>query len=271
MGRPRELPSHDPLDRFELLHEVDLRVETPRRVDDQDVDPPGLRGLHGVEDNGRGVGPLLLLDDGDAHPLAPHLELLDGGGPEGIGGGERRAATPALELACDLSDRRGLPRAVHADDHDRVEAVLQDLQGRLALLEEEVDVAPHDLPQDVGTAQIGSLRDHLHLVDELRGEGRPHVGRIDVPPSSSKRSRSICFSPKSIFINIAPEPARLAEPFLQSLEEDPWFPNMIYSLLWMFISTIPVCRFIRIGAGFLSGPQNAPSYNDTSRGESFGD
>ena len=186
----------------------------------QDVDTPGLCGLHGVEDDGRGVGPHLLLDDGDAHPLAPHLELLDGGGPEGVCSGEHNLVTPGLEIVCDLPDRRGLPRAVHADDHDRVEAVLRDLQGRLALLENEVDVVPHDFPQDIGAAEIGSLRDHFHLVDQFRSKGRPHVGRDEHFLQLLEEVPVDLLLAEEHLVDIAHEALLgLAEPFLQPLEE----------------------------------------------------
>jgi len=40
-----------------------------------------------------------------------------------------------------------------------------------------VDVVAHDLAQHLGAAEVGPFRDPLHLLDQLRGEGGPHVGR----------------------------------------------------------------------------------------------
>ena len=55
----------------QLLHQVVLGVEPAGGVDDQDVDVAGVGGLHGVEDDGAGVGALLVGDDRDVRAARP--------------------------------------------------------------------------------------------------------------------------------------------------------------------------------------------------------
>ena len=54
----------------------------------------------------------------DADPLAPGLELVGGGGAEGVGGAEDDALAVADQHAGDLADRRRLAGAVDADHED---------------------------------------------------------------------------------------------------------------------------------------------------------
>jgi hypothetical protein len=47
---------------------------------------PGLGGLNGVVDHRSGIGAAVLSDHRDPVALAPDLQLLDGGGAEGVAG-----------------------------------------------------------------------------------------------------------------------------------------------------------------------------------------
>src|SRR6476660_4365469 len=49
-----------------------------------------------------------------ARALRPHLELLDGGGAEGVAGGQQHAAAFAGAAPRQLADGGGLARAVHS-------------------------------------------------------------------------------------------------------------------------------------------------------------
>jgi hypothetical protein len=57
-------------------------------VDEQHVDALLLRLRQRIEGKARRIGALRAGDDRRAGALAPHFELLDGGGAEGIAGGE---------------------------------------------------------------------------------------------------------------------------------------------------------------------------------------
>ena len=83
-----ELADH-PANLLQLFHQVVFGVQTTGGVGDQHVDATGLGGLHGVEDHRSRVGAGVLGDHRDLVALAPDLQLLDGGGAEGVTG--RRA------------------------------------------------------------------------------------------------------------------------------------------------------------------------------------
>ena len=57
-----------------------------------------------------------------AGALAPDLQLLDGGGAEGVAGGDHHLLAGGAELAGELADGGGLARAVDADDQHHLRA-----------------------------------------------------------------------------------------------------------------------------------------------------
>src|SRR3954471_6538840 len=109
----------DALDLAELVHEADLVVEASGGVDDDDVDLLLDARLDGVERHGSRVGAVLVgAHGGDADPGTPRLELVGGGGTEGVGGTEEHLAVLGHEDAGELSDGRRLAGAVDPDDED---------------------------------------------------------------------------------------------------------------------------------------------------------
>ena len=87
----------------ELLHEIVLGVQTPRRVHDQDVGLRGPGSLPGVKGHGRRVAALPLGDDPHPGALAPDLELFDGRGPKGVRRRHDDALPPLQELRGELA------------------------------------------------------------------------------------------------------------------------------------------------------------------------
>ena len=79
-----------------------------------------------VGDRGR-VGAVLAADEARAGTPGPDLELLLGGGAEGVGGAEGHLAAVLAQLLGELADRRRLAGAVDADDEDHRRA-LSDLE-----------------------------------------------------------------------------------------------------------------------------------------------
>ena len=74
-----------------------------------------LAAADGVVDDGSWVRPLALADQLDLGALGPDLQLLGGGGAEGIGGAEEDLLPLLLQLVGQLADRRRLADAVDAD------------------------------------------------------------------------------------------------------------------------------------------------------------
>src|SRR6185503_5449698 len=103
----------------QLVHQVGLRVQAARGVDDDHVGAALAPAGDGVEGHGAGIRALGPLDDVHAGALAPALELLDGGGAERVGGADHDPAVERLaQVPGELADRRRLARAVDADDED---------------------------------------------------------------------------------------------------------------------------------------------------------
>jgi len=94
----------------------------PGGVGDQHVGAARLRGLQRVVDHGGRVGARGLRNDRHAVAVAPDLQLLDGGGAEGVARGEHHLAALGRQAAGELADGGGLARAVHADHQDHVRA-----------------------------------------------------------------------------------------------------------------------------------------------------
>ena len=106
----------------ELLHEVDLGVETARGVGEHEVGTPRRGALHAIEDHRARVAALGSAHEVSTDSLGPLLELFGGGGTERVASGHHDRVT-VRDLACaDLADRRRLPHAVdaHEEPHARL-------------------------------------------------------------------------------------------------------------------------------------------------------
>src|SRR4051794_29650074 len=93
-----------------------LAMEAARGVDDDDIRLARARGGDRVEDDRARIGAGLLLDEVRAGALRPHTELLDGRRTKGVARSEHDLPALVGETTRQLSDRRGLARAVDADD-----------------------------------------------------------------------------------------------------------------------------------------------------------
>ncbi len=82
--------------------------------------PLGLRRTQCIEDHRAGIGARSLLHDCGAAALGPDVQLLGGGGAEGIAGGQHHLAAGLRQPQRQLADGGGLARSVHAHDHDHV-------------------------------------------------------------------------------------------------------------------------------------------------------
>ena len=71
----------------------------------------GRAALDRLEADARGVGPLLAAHDRGADALRPDLELLAGGGAEGVARAEQDRVAGRLELRRELADGGGLARS----------------------------------------------------------------------------------------------------------------------------------------------------------------
>ena len=114
--RPLELACDDAPNLRELVHQVRLRVQPARGVDDHDVAPFAGRGFDPLVGDGRGIGAALGADERRACALGPDLELFLGSGAERVRGRDDDRTAVTAELLGELPDRRRLPGPVDTDD-----------------------------------------------------------------------------------------------------------------------------------------------------------
>jgi len=102
----------------EFFHEIMAGVDAACGIADEKLGAIGEGFLMGVEADGGGICVGISFDDWDLQSLAPALELLDGGGAEGIGGGEDDRVAALGEPECELGGGGGFASAIDADDED---------------------------------------------------------------------------------------------------------------------------------------------------------
>ena len=116
----------------------------------------------------------MLANDVHPRPLGPDLQLVGGGGPEGIRRAEEDPLALLLQPGGQLADGGGLAHAVDADEQHHRRGMAQ-LQGGVPHLE----LFRHDVPQGVlyGVlrAQALGVRSVLQLPDDVGGGLCPHI------------------------------------------------------------------------------------------------
>ena len=120
VGCVRDQLLHYPGDFGEFVHQVATGVQAPGGIGDQDVGAAGLCRLDRVIHHRGRIGTGVLGHHGNVVALAPYLQLLYGGGPEGIASGQHHALAFGFEAAGQFADGGGLADPVHADHQDYV-------------------------------------------------------------------------------------------------------------------------------------------------------
>jgi hypothetical protein len=87
-------------------------------VDDEHIGVFALGGRERFVGKACGIGADLARNDFRADAGAPDFKLLDGGGAECVASGEHDVAALSAQFRRELTDGRGLARAVDADDED---------------------------------------------------------------------------------------------------------------------------------------------------------
>ncbi len=109
-------------DLAQLVHQAALGVQAAGGVGDQHIGTARARRLQGIEDHAGRVGVLSLRDHRHLVALAPGLQLADGGGAEGVAGGQHHLVALVGIAPCQLADGGGLADAIdaHGENHERL-------------------------------------------------------------------------------------------------------------------------------------------------------
>jgi hypothetical protein len=84
MGCPFDLLADDATDLLQLLHQVDLGLQSSRSIEDTDIVLAIARLHAGAMSDGGRIASLFSQDDIASDPFGPDFELFDGGSAEGI-------------------------------------------------------------------------------------------------------------------------------------------------------------------------------------------
>lgn len=163
----------DTVDLFEFLHEVVFVVEAAGGVADEELSAEAFGFFVAVEADGGGVAVLRAFDEGDLEALGPDLELFDGSGAEGVGGGEYDAVALVVEEVGELGRGGGFAGAIDADhEEDFGASVGVGKEGRDFFGELGADVVAGDL-EDVFAIEFATLG--AEGVDDFKGQARADV------------------------------------------------------------------------------------------------
>src|SRR5215212_1372312 len=153
----------------QLLHQVRLGVQTAGGIDDYDVATAAGRSLDRVVGNSGRVATPFSADEIGPGALGPDLELLLGGGAEGVCRAKYHRPPVVAQAVGELADRRRLTRAVDADHQDNARLPVQLKPRRLAEKDRRL------LGQRL--AEIADLAARLEPLHELGRRRHADVGR----------------------------------------------------------------------------------------------
>ena len=119
---------------------------------------------------------LVLADELHAAALAPDLELVGSGGPEGVGGGHQHPAALPLHPGGQLADGGGLAHAVDADEQGHRRGGVQP-QLRLPHLEHVGEHLAQARPRPLHVLDLLRLHPAAQLLHGLHGGVHPHVAQ----------------------------------------------------------------------------------------------
>ena len=100
----------------QLVHQVLLIVQPAGGIHQHHIHAPRLGSLQRIKQHRTGIGALVLTHNVHTGALGPDLQLVGGGGAEGIAGAQQHLLALLAELMGHLADGGGLAHAVDADE-----------------------------------------------------------------------------------------------------------------------------------------------------------
>ncbi len=154
-------------------------MQPARGVDHDDVGARLDALVDSVEGDRRRVGALGSTHHLGAHARTPSLQLIGGGGAEGVGGPEHDASAVGDQHPRELADRGGLSSAVDADDQQHRRMVVM-RQCTYRTVQTRLQLGDQHVPQHLAGIGLGVDVSAGELAAQLRhhraGHGRAQVG-----------------------------------------------------------------------------------------------
>ena len=177
-------------DLAQLVHQSALRMQATGGIGDQHIGAARARCLQRIENHAGRIGILALRYHRDLVAFAPGLELLDGGGAEGVAGGEDHLVAFVAIAAGELADGGGLADAVDADGKDDERLAASDNQRCFDRLEQADQRLPQRGQQGGGIGELALVHALAQILDQVVLASMPTSAVIKVVSSSSSRSSS---------------------------------------------------------------------------------
>ena len=162
----------------ELVHEIVSRVESTRRVAEEEVVVSADRFLVRLIADGGRVCFVSSGDDGEVEPLTPADELLDGSGAESVGRGHENGVALAFKEVAEFGSGGGFTCAIHPDDEDDCGfAIGAGCEGRGVGRKEIGDFTPCGLDNIFG----GNFSPQIsQIIDDFKRKPDAEVARDEV-------------------------------------------------------------------------------------------
>ena len=202
-------------DLLQLLDQVDLGVQAPGRVGQHQVVAPGRGPLHGVEDDGARVAALGTADDLGAGALGPHAQLVGGGGPEGVPGGQQDRSPGGRLPPGQLADGGRLAHAVDPDDQPDVGLARTAVEAQVARVRRRLEhpwtSSPRAPSSSVATGDLLGLHLGPQSASSESAVATPTSARMSASSSESQVASSIRAATAGRSHRRAEQPADVAQ------------------------------------------------------------
>ena len=162
----------------EFLHQIVAGVDAAGGVADEELGLVGNRLLVRVETHRGGIGIRVAADDGNAEAVAPALELLDGGGAEGVGGREADREAAVLEPEAEFCGGGGFSCTIDADDENDEGFAIRAGQGWWEIDGKPLGEVPAGGFHDVFGGYLAT--EAAEFVDDLCGHVDAEVGADEI-------------------------------------------------------------------------------------------
>ncbi len=162
---------------FEFGHEIRFRVQTSGGVHDDGVGVARARGGKRVENDGRGIGARLLVNQFGVRALGPDGELLGGGGAKSVARGEDHFLSLLVQAIRQFADGGGFAGAVDADDEEHLRLAIRRRGGATGAVARRGGHSAQNCDELRFDCGLHGVAIAQRVAFELHADGVEHVAR----------------------------------------------------------------------------------------------